>query len=70
MLVQEARAKVHDLNGGASAVAAKAIAAACADLEAAMLSGSNLEVMSAALQASLTSGFSAIQKCVAERKGL
>lgn len=70
MLVQEARAKVRDLKGGASAVAAKAIAAACADLEAAMLSGSNLEVMSAALQARLKSGLSAIQKCVAERKGL
>jgi len=70
MLAQEARAKVHDLKGCVSAVATKAIAAACADLEAAMLSGSNLEVMSAARQASLTSGLSAIQQCMAERKGL
>jgi len=69
-LVEEARAKVHDLKGGASTVGAKAIAAACADLEAAMSSGVNVEVMSAALQARLTSGLGAIQKCLAERKDL
>jgi CheY-like chemotaxis protein/HPt (histidine-containing phosphotransfer) domain-containing protein len=66
--VQEARDKVHDLKGGASTVGAKAIAAACADLEAAMASGQhNTEVMLAALQARLTSGFSTIQKCLADR---